>query len=203
MARRIIDISVPLQSDIASDPPGHEPKITYVNHRQSAPAVCAFFPGLTPGRSAGRRGLGDRAHRHLHPQRHPSRRALAFRLHHGRRKARHHHRRGAARVVLPAGREARLPPVPRRLCGDRRRRRGRIETHRPRAEAARDRGGQYVGRETLRRARLRADGLRHGPGGDALSHLARRAGSPAPTPGRGTRRSCTRPRSTPRPRTPS
>lgn len=48
MARRIIDISVPLQSDIASDPPGHEPKITYVDHKQSAPAVCAFFPGLTP-----------------------------------------------------------------------------------------------------------------------------------------------------------
>ena len=47
MGRRIIDISVPLQSDIASDPPGHEPKITYVDHRQSAPAVCAFFPGLT------------------------------------------------------------------------------------------------------------------------------------------------------------
>ena len=48
MARRIIDISVPLQSDIASDPPGHEPKITYVDHKQSAAAVCAFFPGLTP-----------------------------------------------------------------------------------------------------------------------------------------------------------
>ena len=27
MVRRIIDISVPLQSDIASDPPGTEPKI--------------------------------------------------------------------------------------------------------------------------------------------------------------------------------
>jgi kynurenine formamidase len=46
LARRIIDISVPLQSDIASDPPGHEPKIAYVDHQQSAPAVCAFFPGL-------------------------------------------------------------------------------------------------------------------------------------------------------------
>jgi len=48
MARRIVDISVPLQSDIASDPPGHEPKIAYVDHKQSAPSVCAFFPGLTP-----------------------------------------------------------------------------------------------------------------------------------------------------------
>ena len=48
MPRRIIDISVPLQSDIASDPPGHEPKITYVDHGQSARPMCAFFPGLTP-----------------------------------------------------------------------------------------------------------------------------------------------------------
>jgi len=48
LARRIIDISVPLQSDIASDPPGQEPKITYIDHKQSAPMVCAFFPGLTP-----------------------------------------------------------------------------------------------------------------------------------------------------------
>ena len=60
MARRIIDISVPLQSDIASDPPGTEPKIAYFDHKQSAPQVCTFFPGLTPDacRSAGRRGLG-------------------------------------------------------------------------------------------------------------------------------------------------
>src|SRR5258705_1655820 len=48
MVRRIIDISVPLQSDIASDPPGTEPKITYVDHRQSAAQVCSFFPGLSP-----------------------------------------------------------------------------------------------------------------------------------------------------------
>jgi kynurenine formamidase len=48
MPRRIIDISVALQSDIASDPPGHEPAITYIDHKMSAPAVCQFFPGLTP-----------------------------------------------------------------------------------------------------------------------------------------------------------
>jgi len=48
MATRIIDISVALQADIASDPPGNEPKITYIDHKQSAPMVCAFFPGLTP-----------------------------------------------------------------------------------------------------------------------------------------------------------
>jgi kynurenine formamidase len=49
LARRIIDISVPLQGDIASDPPGLEPRLTYIDHKASAPAVCAFFPGLAPG----------------------------------------------------------------------------------------------------------------------------------------------------------
>ena len=48
MAPRIIDISVALQNDIASDPPGTEPRITYIDHKQSAEQVCAFFPGLTP-----------------------------------------------------------------------------------------------------------------------------------------------------------
>ena len=49
MARRIIDISVALQAGIASDPPGNEPKIEYIDHKMSAAGVCAYFPGLTPG----------------------------------------------------------------------------------------------------------------------------------------------------------
>ncbi len=48
MARRIIDISVALQGEIASDPPGLEPKIKYYHHKQTAKEVCRFFPGLTP-----------------------------------------------------------------------------------------------------------------------------------------------------------
>src|SRR5215470_15557564 len=48
MASRIIDLSVALQSDIASDPPGLEPKIAYIDHKQTAAQVCAFFPGLKP-----------------------------------------------------------------------------------------------------------------------------------------------------------
>lgn len=43
---RIIDLSVPLQAGIASDPPGMEPKITYRDHKDNAAQVTAFFPGL-------------------------------------------------------------------------------------------------------------------------------------------------------------
>ena len=48
MPRRIIDISSTLRAGIASDPPGNEPKITYIDHKQSAGVVCGYFPGLTP-----------------------------------------------------------------------------------------------------------------------------------------------------------
>ena len=48
MPTRIIDISVALEGGIASDPPGMEPKIAYVGHKESAPEVCRFFPGLQP-----------------------------------------------------------------------------------------------------------------------------------------------------------
>jgi Putative cyclase len=47
MARRLIDISVPLQASIASDPPGFAPEIEYLDHRQTAADVCRFFPDLT------------------------------------------------------------------------------------------------------------------------------------------------------------
>jgi hypothetical protein len=35
VARRIIDISVPLHNDVAADPPGHGPVIEYIDHQQS------------------------------------------------------------------------------------------------------------------------------------------------------------------------
>ncbi|MEM7445128.1 MAG: cyclase family protein [Pseudomonadota bacterium] len=47
MARRFVDISVPLEAGIASDPPGFTPEITYLDHKQTAESVAAFFPGLT------------------------------------------------------------------------------------------------------------------------------------------------------------
>lgn len=46
MARRIVDLSVPLEAEIASDPPPMLPKINYVDHKMSACQVADFFPGL-------------------------------------------------------------------------------------------------------------------------------------------------------------
>jgi kynurenine formamidase len=46
MPRRIIDISVTLQADIPSDPPGLIPKIRYFEHKGGAKEICKLFPGL-------------------------------------------------------------------------------------------------------------------------------------------------------------
>lgn len=47
MARRIVDLSVPLEADIASDPPIMLPQIDYFDHQMTAQQVMDFFPGLT------------------------------------------------------------------------------------------------------------------------------------------------------------
>ncbi len=46
MARRLIDISVPLQNDVPADPPGNHPTIQYIDHQQGLPRMLQFFEGL-------------------------------------------------------------------------------------------------------------------------------------------------------------
>ncbi len=46
MNSKLIDISVPLENDLASDPPGFTPQITYIDHDQSVSQLQKFFPGL-------------------------------------------------------------------------------------------------------------------------------------------------------------
>ena len=46
MPRRYVDLSVPLEMGIISDPPVMAPKIEYMSHKDTAAQVCSFFPGL-------------------------------------------------------------------------------------------------------------------------------------------------------------
>ncbi|MFN4100117.1 MAG: cyclase family protein [Pararhodobacter sp.] len=44
---QIIDLSVALETGIASDPPGMEPKIQYQTHRETQAQMTGFFPGMS------------------------------------------------------------------------------------------------------------------------------------------------------------
>lgn len=46
MPRRLVDLSVALETDIQSDPPIMLPEIDYLSHAETAEQVMGFFPGL-------------------------------------------------------------------------------------------------------------------------------------------------------------
>src|SRR5215467_1360142 len=64
MPRRLIDISSPLKAGIKSNPPHALPKIEYLDHHQTAPAIAVGQPS---GESAAieRRAISTRCGTHL------------------------------------------------------------------------------------------------------------------------------------------
>ncbi|MBQ0958499.1 cyclase family protein [Ideonella sp. 4Y11] len=46
MTRRFVDLSIYLENDVASDPPGLEPQISYFTHEHTYEQIAPFFPGL-------------------------------------------------------------------------------------------------------------------------------------------------------------
>jgi kynurenine formamidase len=46
MPRRIVDLSIPLENDVLSDPPSFAPRIEYFTHENSFHQMAPFFPGL-------------------------------------------------------------------------------------------------------------------------------------------------------------
>ena len=53
MPRRFIDLSVPLETGIASDPEIMLPQIEYFSHKDTAEQMAGFFPGMTPDQLPG------------------------------------------------------------------------------------------------------------------------------------------------------
>jgi kynurenine formamidase len=46
MPRKFVDLSIWLENDVQSDPPGFTPKIEYLRHDSTAEQIAGFFPGL-------------------------------------------------------------------------------------------------------------------------------------------------------------
>jgi kynurenine formamidase len=46
MSRTLIDISMPIENDVISDPQPFGPKVTYLRHDQTFDQLAGFFPGL-------------------------------------------------------------------------------------------------------------------------------------------------------------
>ena len=172
MPRKIIDISVPLQNDVAADPPGYGPSIRYFDHKQTAEEVCKFFPGLKIEELPDGEGwaiewikLSTHCGTHLDAPYH-----FASTMDRGKR-------------------AATIDEVPLEWCfnpavkldfrhfadgyvATAKRCRGRAQAHRPHAVAARHRGGQHLRGRGLRPARLCSRGC--GMGREATLYLLER-----------------------------
>ncbi len=48
MTQKFIDLSVPIENDVKSDPPGLQPSIEYRNHQETASLVAKRYEGLEP-----------------------------------------------------------------------------------------------------------------------------------------------------------
>ena len=46
MTRKFVDLSIFLENDVMSDPPGLGPKIEYFTHENTFEQIAPFFPGL-------------------------------------------------------------------------------------------------------------------------------------------------------------
>jgi kynurenine formamidase len=53
---KLVDLSRPLENTDYADPPGLGPKIAYMGHKDTAPQILSFFPGVTPGELPGGEG---------------------------------------------------------------------------------------------------------------------------------------------------
>lgn len=46
MTKRFVDLSIPIENDVESDPPDSGPKISYFEHRDTVAQMAGAFPGL-------------------------------------------------------------------------------------------------------------------------------------------------------------
>ena len=169
MPRRFVDLSIYLENDVHLRSAAVRPKIEYLKHEDTLGADRAILSRPQERGPARRRGLGRREGHADHAQRHAPGRALPLPLDDGRQDG------GKPAITIDEvpldwcfqpGREARLPPLRRRLRRHGGRRRSRARAHRPRVAAAGHRRRQHARRLALRPPRLRQRRLRHGLRGD-------------------------------------